>query len=81
MVKKEIKKVVCEQIMNMWDNNILREWNFETINGWLEDGDVFANADTHYTEEEIEEIMLFVYHIAPLIDELSWKLAPENDED
>lgn len=77
MDKTEIKKIVCEQIMNMWENNVLREYGGESIVGWLEDGDVFAD---DRSDEEIDEIMAFVREIADLVDDLSWKLDPKNED-
>lgn len=77
MDKTEIKKIVCEQIMNMWENNVLQEYGGESIVGWLEDGDVFAD---DRSDEEIGEIMAFVREIADLVDDLSWKLDPQNED-
>lgn len=80
MVKSEIKMVVAEQICNMLDNNVVRGFGHESFVGWLEDGDIFANGDEPMSDEEIDEVMRFVHKIAPLVDELSWKLAPENED-
>jgi hypothetical protein len=75
------KKMVTEQIINMLDNNVLNGWGMESFLGWLEDGDgnVFFNAD-RFTDEEIAEAIALAKKIAPIVDELSWKLALENDE-
>lgn len=78
MDKKEIKKVIAEQIGNMWENNILRENGFEGIVGWLEDGDALINAG--YTEEETEGIMAVVRRIQDRVDDLSWILATEKED-
>ena len=43
------------------------------------DGDIFHNGDEGYSEDEIKEIMAFVDEIADLVDDLSWKLDPQND--
>ena len=75
---KKIKKIIAEQIGNMWENNILHENGFEGIVGWLEDGDVFINAG--YTEEETEEIMAVVRRIQDRVDDLSWILATEKED-
>jgi len=87
METSEIKKIVAEQICNMFENNILGENGGESFVGWLEDGDIFLNQglpedDIYrtFTEEEVNEIMDFVHGIADLVDNLSWKLAPENED-
>ena len=77
MYSKKAKIMVAEQIVGMIENNVLNENGGESFIGWLEDGDVFYNADC-YTDEEINEAMKLAHEIAPLVDELSWKLAIEN---
>ena len=76
MYSKKAKIMVAEQIVGMIENNVLNENGGESFIGWLEDGDVFFNADC-YTDEEINEAMKLAHEIAPLVDELSWKIAPE----
>ena len=81
--KSEIKRIVAEQICNMIDNNIVRGYGNESFVGWLEDGDIFFNVpddDTPPTEEEVSEIMDFVHSIADLVDNLTWRLDPQNDD-
>ena len=78
MTRKEINKAITEQIIGMWENNILQENGFESIVGWTEDGDVFINAG--YTEEETEQIMEFVKRIQDRVDDLSWILATEKED-
>ena len=78
MDKKEIKKIIAEQIGNMWENNILHENGYEGIVGWLEDGDALINAGC--TEEETNEIMEVVRRIQDRVDDLSWILATENED-
>ena len=73
MYSKKAKIMIAEQIIGMIENNVLNENGGESFIGWL-----FFNVDC-YTEEEIEEAMKLAYEIAPLVDELSWKIAPEND--
>ena len=75
MTHKEIKKAIAEQIIGMWENNILQENGYEGIVGWTEDGDVFINAG--YTEEETNEIMEVVKRIQDRVDDLSWILATD----
>ena len=72
MDRKEINKIITEQIIGMWENNILHENGFEGIVGWLEDGDALINAG--YTEEETEQIMAVVRRIQNRVDDLSWIL-------
>lgn len=78
MDKKEIKRIITEQIIGMWENNILHDNGFEGIVGWLEDGDLFIQAG--YDEEETNEIMEVVRRIQDRVDDLSWILAPEKEE-
>jgi hypothetical protein len=83
MYSKEAKKMVVEQIINMFDNNILHENGMESFMGWLEDGDVFYNAKNaeNYTDEQIEEAIELAKEISSKIDDISWELAPENEPD
>jgi hypothetical protein len=78
MDKKEIKRIIAEQIINMWENNILYDNGFEGIVGWLEDGDLFIQAG--YDEEETNEIMEVVKRIQDRVDDLSWILATEKED-
>lgn len=78
MDKKEIKRIITEQIINMWENNILHDNGFEGIVGWLEDGDLFIQAG--YDEEETNEIMEVVRRIQDRVDDLSWILATEKED-
>jgi hypothetical protein len=78
MDKKEIKRIITEQIINMWENNILHDNGFEGIVGWLEDGDLFIQAG--YDEEETNEIMEVVKRIQDRVDDLSWILATEKED-
>lgn len=71
--------MVAEQIIGMLENNVLSECGMESFMGWIEDGDVFFNADC-YSDEEIAEATKLAKEITALVDELSWKLAPENEE-
>lgn len=82
MYSKAAKMMVAGQIIGMLDNNVLNECGMESFNGWLEDGDAFYNTDyaENYTDEQIEEAIALAKEITPLIDEISWKLAPENED-
>ena len=79
MYSLKAKIMVAEQIVGMLENNVINECGMESFTGWLEDGDVFFNADC-YTDEEIEEATALAKEITPLLDEISWKLAPENED-
>lgn len=79
MYSKKAKYMVAEQIVGMLENNVLNDCGMESFIGWLEDGDVFFNADC-YTDAEIDEAMKLAKEIAPMVDELSWKLNLEPGE-
>ena len=79
MYSKKAKMMVAEQIVGMIENNVLNDCGMESFIGWLENGDVFFNADC-YTDEEIDEAMKLAHEITDLVDELSWKIAPENED-
>ena len=78
MDKLEIRKLVVEQIIAMWQNNILNENGFEEFVGWLEDGDVFFNM--WMSDEDINEIMEFVHRIQNQVDELTWLLSTDRED-
>ena len=80
LTKDDIKVIVAEQVCNMIDNDIVHGFGGESFEGWLDDGDIFANGDEPFSDEEIEQIMAFVREIAPLVDDLSWKLDPNNED-
>jgi len=77
-LKTKAKFMVAEQIIGMIENNILGENGMESFMGWIEDGDVFFNADC-YTDEEIAEATSLAKRIQDRVDDLAWILAPEND--
>ena len=80
MYSKEAKMMVAEQVSCMLENNVLREWGMESFMGWLEDGDVYYTTyHADHTEEQIKEAIKLSVEIAPLVDELSWKVAVENE--
>lgn len=79
MDKKEINKIITEQIIGMWENNILHENGYEGIVGWLEDGDALINAG--YNEAEAAEIMSKIKIIQDRIDDLSWILDTTKYEE
>lgn len=79
-LRTKAKMMVAEQIVGMIENNILNECGMESFMGWLEDGDVFFNADC-YTDEEVEEATKFAREIADIVDTLSWKLDTVNNND
>jgi hypothetical protein len=66
MTDKEIKKAVTEQIINMFDNNILNEYGTESFTGWLEDGDVFIN--NGMSEEDTEKAMEYARKVEGALD-------------
>ena len=81
MYSKAAKMMVAEQITGMLENNVLRGCGMESFMGWLEDGDTFyVSYKDKYTEGQIKEAVHLAVNIAGLVDELSWKLAPENND-
>ena len=76
MYSKAAKMMVAGQIIGMLENNVLNECGMESFMGWLEDGDAFYNTEyaEEYTDEQIEEAIALAKEIAPMVDELSWKL-------
>ena len=72
MTREEKVKVITEQVMNMYDNNVLNGNGSEGFMGWLEDGEVFANMGC-YSAIEVKELTDFARGIAPLVDELTYK--------
>ena len=79
MYSKEAKMMVAEQVSCMLENNVLRECGAESFMGWLEDGDAYYTTYADHTEEQIKEAIKLSEEIAPLVDELSWKVAVENE--
>lgn len=78
---KAAKIMVAEQISGMLENNVLRGCGMESFMGWLEDGDTFyVSYKDKYTTEQIKEAILLASEIAPMVDELSWKLATEKED-
>ena len=72
---KAAKMMVAEQIAGMLENNVLQGCGMESFMGWVEDGDTFyVSYEGKYTEEQIKEAIRLSAEIAPMVDELSWKL-------
>ena len=82
MYSKEAKMMVAEQIIGMFDNNILRDCGMESFMGWLEDGYTFYESyDGKYTEEQMTEAVHLARDVADLVDNLSWELNTEPDDE
>lgn len=64
-------KIITEQVINMYDNNVLHDGGCEGFIGWLEGGDVFFHAG--YNTEEIAELMELADQVAPIVDKLSYE--------
>lgn len=83
MDKKQIKKIVAEQIIGMIENNVLQECGFEQFVGWLEDGAVFDyhfSDETPMSDEEIDYAMKVARKISDMpFDAAMYYLC--NDED
>lgn len=81
MYSAAAKMMVAEQITGMLENNVLRGCGMESFMGWLEDGDTFyVSYEDKYTEEQIKEAIRLSVEIAPMVDELSWKLNTSAEE-
>jgi hypothetical protein len=81
MYSKAAKMMVAEQISGMLENNVLQGCGMESFMGWVEDGDTFyMSYEDKYTEGQIKEAILLANEIAPMVDELSWKLNIEPGE-
>ena len=59
-------KAVTGQLINMLDNDIMRDNGIEGFEGWCADGEVFEDLSGEY----FEEAMRLVKDIAPLVDNL-----------
>lgn len=82
MYSEAAKKIVAEQIAGMLENNVVGGWGMESFMGWIEDGDtIYVSYRDKYTDKQIAEAIRLSQEIAPMVDELSWKLAPENESD
>lgn len=72
---KAAKMMVAEQIAGMLENNVLQGCGMESFMGWVEDGDTFyVSYKDKYTDKQIAEAIKLSVEIAPMVDELSWKL-------
>lgn len=80
MLKKfsdKAKKMVAEQIIVMLYNNVISGQGYESLVGWLEDGDVFFNAEEGYSDSDIDEAMALVREISENMDAVSLALNVE----
>ena len=79
MYSAKVKRMVAGQIIAMIESNVFSEYGMESFMGWLEDGNVFYNAEYREscTDEEIEQAIELSKEIAPIVDEMSWKLNIE----
>ena len=72
MTRKEIIKAVCEQIINMLENDVMHEYGVEGFVGWLEDGEVYRL--NGMSVEEVDEAMILSRAIADNgLDNITWK--------
>lgn len=77
MKRNEKIKAITEQVINMYDNNVLGDNGAECFESWCADGEVFIN--NGYTDQEADEIMELVKDMAPTIDELTFKWLNTDD--
>lgn len=73
LTDEEIKGVVAVSICDMIDNNIVRGYGVESLRGWVEDGDAFANIGL--TDSEIERAMKLVEQLEEAIDTINQVLG------
>lgn len=73
MTDEQIKSVVAAAIRDMIDNNIVRGYGVESLRGWVEDGDAFANM--RMTDSEIERAMKLVEQLEESIDTINQVLG------
>ena len=73
MSDSEIRKAVASQIVNMIENDVLRDCGGESLIGWCEDGEVFFN--NGMSEEDIEKAMQYVREINDAVTDIVYKLA------
>ena len=71
MDRKAMIKEITEQVINMYENNVLNENGSEGFIGWLEDGEVFHN--NGHTDEEVDALMGLARDMASAIDGLTYK--------
>lgn len=72
MTNKEIIKAVCNQIINMLENDVVNEYGVEGFVGWLEDGEVYRL--NGMDEEDVEKAMELSRNIADNgLDNITWK--------
>ena len=72
MNKKEIKRAVVAEVINMLHNDIIEENGTEPFLGWLADGEVFELDG--YNDEEVKELMAFAENISLEVDKLVWQI-------
>ena len=78
MTKSEIKIAVVGQLVNMLTNDILYENGTECFEGWCADGEVFELNGCN--DKEVDECMVLVREIAPIVDDLVLNyLNPDNE--
>ncbi len=68
-MNEDIKKVI-EQIIAMFNNNVLNDNGLETFEGWCEDGEVFEN------EKQINIMKI----IATDVDNITEKIFAINEQ-
>ena len=72
MNKIEIFKEVIEQVIAMFDNNLLADNGLESFEGWCENGDIF--------DTDVDEHIKIMKYIAPAVDSLTNKIFNLKEE-
>lgn len=72
---KAVIKMVCNQVMAMYDNNIWGGCGCEGFEGWCEDGAVFQGdfEGEFPSEQDTEQAIELMHEVAPLVDDLTYK--------
>lgn len=82
MTRKERVQLVVEQILNMYNNNVLADYGNESFECWCENGDVFDNfEDISFSEEEREELISCMRELAPNVDALTYQIEQYLEEE
>lgn len=77
MERKEIKKKVVEQLINMLYNDFVLGNGTEPFTGWLAEGEVFEL--NGHNEEEVKDLMDFANTIAPQVDNLIYQIETQGE--
>lgn len=75
MARETIAKRVCNEVINMYLNDVINGYGTESFEGWCEDGDVFIDDCDPQT---MNECIVLMHKIAPFVDALTDKMVNED---